>query len=253
METEGILLKKYPIKSYDENLVFFTKDFGRIQLFSFGSRSPKSSRRFLLSRRDFLTIHAQRFKGYYQLKQLNLLKRNDFLDDANNTVSYETFFFMLKIIYQILPGGSRDLEMYRLLNAIAAGNFLKPPDRGQKIITILSLLKCIGIYPYFSNCGYCHKPDHLNKPCSDTYTYDTTLGQFYGLSCPSTPKLSPKKIKYILSYEQDLFFLNQFYSNFKIEESCLVNSLHSLNLTDQNSSVEHPLYKLSAQIMESRF
>ena len=234
IQTQGILLRKTPIKEYDEHLVFFTKHFGKIDIYSFGSRSPKSARRQLLAMRDFLVIECQQIRGCYQLKQLTILKKNDFLA---NKLAYNLFFSMLKII-NAFSNRFMDVEVYNFIFFVSTPDFFNDAGAGQTIIIHLSLLKCLGEYPYFSECAEC------GKTCSESYRYDLASRQYWGLNCSNNNNNN------ILLNQDDIIFLNQFYLSFKVNETFFFQALKKLNqISLQNSQKVEKLVNLTSHLI----
>ena len=215
---------------YDEHLVFFTKDYGKIHLHSFGSRSPKSSRRRHLAKRDFLVIEGQSLKGRYQLKQLELLKQNDFLE---NHLAYELFFLALKTI-DATPELFRDSHIYQSLVALASPAFFQEPHKVlHKIVIYLTLLKGLGTYPYFSQCGQC------GKTCRDPYTYHLDTEEYYGAPCRGGKEGIPLG-------KNEILFLNRFYEGFKNETNFFIQAVREL---DKKAIQKDPLEMLSSKLL----
>ncbi len=218
IKTEGILLRKNSVKEYDEHLVFFTKDFGKIHMHAFGSRSPKSSRRHFLSKRDFLIISCEKIRGGYHLKQLEILKKNDFLE---NVAAYRLFFSMLKVI-DSFSDRFIDAEVYHLIFSISMTAFFSEVRHQQTIIIYLSLLKCLGVYPYFSECSGC------GELCSESYRYDLEMRQYFGIHCLKDSKEQKEKPSALL-IKDDIIFLNQFYLSFIVTPDFFIKALNKLN------------------------
>ena len=114
--TEGILLKRYAQREYDEVLVFFTKKYGKIKLYAFGIKSPKSRRSRLLSSFHWLMLSYKIKKGRMELISLNRKEENDFLNDLKK---FNYFLSILKIINDILPDEIPEPGLYNFIRCLA--------------------------------------------------------------------------------------------------------------------------------------
>ncbi|MBN8218185.1 MAG: recombination protein O N-terminal domain-containing protein [Spirochaetes bacterium] len=80
LETRGLLLSRKPVGEYNERVSFYTRERGVLHAASFGSRSPKSRRRALLSGYDWLTIGLTEEGQGWRLEHLTLLRKNPFTE-----------------------------------------------------------------------------------------------------------------------------------------------------------------------------
>lgn len=70
----GFVLKEEPIKEYDKRLTILTKELGKIIVYSFGSRRPKSKNLNTTSIYAYTTFTIIENKGFYNLKEAEVKK-----------------------------------------------------------------------------------------------------------------------------------------------------------------------------------
>jgi len=145
LQTKGILLKRELIKIYDERITFFTEDFGKLILYSFGSKSSKSMRNKLLSSYDWLWIDFQKKKSNVTLKELKLLKKNSFLQDLKK---FHFFLSKLKLLYDIYPPFHPEPDLYALLWFTSHEKFMSDYSQTDEMIFDLFFLKMLGGFPF---------------------------------------------------------------------------------------------------------
>ena len=152
--TNAIVLKKIPFGNYDEKILFFTKDFGKILLMSYGSRSPRSRRRILLHSLDFIKIYFNNANSeYYLLEKVELIFCNSYL--LQGTKNYLIFSNFLKKILQVFPlqeVATKDSNSFFILFYFLIKNYSLQKCKNTKVLFFMlhfSLLKFLGIFPYF--------------------------------------------------------------------------------------------------------
>ena len=152
--TDAIVLKKIPFGNYDEKILFLTKDFGKILLMSYGSRSHRSRRRVLLHSLDFIKIYFNNANSeYYLLEKVELIFCNSYL--LQGTKNYLIFTNFLKKILQVFPlqeVATKDSNSFFILFYFLIKNYILQKCKNTKVLFFMlhfSLLKFLGIFPYF--------------------------------------------------------------------------------------------------------
>jgi len=158
--TLGILIRRDSQADYNEKILFWTKHFGKLKLYSFGSRSSRSSRNKMLKSYDWLKIAFTRKGKSSELNTLELYRKNDFLSDLT---SYHFFLESLKQIDRVLPDGIRDDAIFKLLYLYSRSEFQVKEKEISRFLFSFALLQITGFFPFFNGCRQC------SKLCSPVY------------------------------------------------------------------------------------
>ncbi len=149
LNTRGVLLSRSPIREFDEQVLFFTEDLGKCSALSFGSRSPRSTRRMHLARYDWLEIGLTKSRDGWNLKTLSLWEKNDFLEDDDKA---NAFLTCLKTIRDLFATEEGDPETIRQIFSWLRSVFISPNRKESpenlSLIFHLGLLVISGTYPF---------------------------------------------------------------------------------------------------------
>lgn len=149
VRTRGVLLSRSPLREYDEQVQFFTEDLGKISALSFGSRSPRSTRRMHLAGYDWLDIALAQSREGWNLKGLALWQKNIFLEDTEKA---EAFLNSLKTLRDQFAADHTDPatigQTFLWLRSVFQSENASLSPSTLELLFHLGLLVILGIYPY---------------------------------------------------------------------------------------------------------
>lgn len=142
-KTEGLLLKRQALSTYDERLHFYLADRGFFSLHSFGSRSPKSRRAAALSRLALFELHYEQAKNKasFELKSLDIVE--DFLPSFNEE-RYRMLAGMIEVLER-MKGRVQESDLIQLFGNIQCT--CRGKEKSQ-LILLLAVLAIEGQFPY---------------------------------------------------------------------------------------------------------
>ncbi|HMB01231.1 MAG TPA: DNA repair protein RecO [Spirochaetota bacterium] len=215
---KGIVLLREDRKEYDELVTFFSREMGIINLYAFGSRSPRSFRGRNLSSFNWLELSYSVQKGIYLLESLQVLKKNDFLQKNNMFYCLSEF---LKLIRKYLPFKVQEKDLFDALFLLADKDTMLSIKENSLLLFRLVLLKSLGIFPCFYRCACC------GKTCSLQYQYDFSRQAYIGLNC-LTHDQSGQQLPV-----DSLLFLNYFYQEITMNRNFFIYCSSVLNSAEQ--------------------
>lgn len=198
--SEAILLKKIPFNNYDEKLFFFTKEFGKILLLSYGSRSNRSRRKKILSSLDFIKIYFISQNRYFILQKIESIYSNSYL--LKNTKSYLTFTNFLKKLLLTLPLQeitSKDFNFFFIIFFFFIKNYINLKKENTKLLFFIldfALLKYLGIFPYFHNIKKAKLKNKFNNHLNSQIKNQKKINQLYFFLEKLTQIIQKKNKKY---------------------------------------------------------
>ena len=192
---QGILLKRIQLKEYDEKLIFFTDKMGKVMLFSYGSKSPRSRRRMALTMPALLKITYEKKGNHLTLKELERIKligeRNEgnkktlagaqmspanTIGDGKVSDGEIRFQKFLRLIRDFLPFEAIDDDLFAVVKSLIFQNVASYPGAFLDLILPALLLTQQGILPRLSHCCLCQ------KTCSEIY-FVLQDGNLIGETC----------------------------------------------------------------------
>lgn len=157
VETEGIILKTQKYKEYDEIIVAFTKNYGKVRMFAKSSKKIKSP---LLSGTQLfgytkLVINLR--DNGSNLYEANIIK--SFYDFSTNLSKYYLASYIVELLDKLQVENQTDSRLFnRTLNLFYA--IVEYEDiKLMRIIFELFLIESIGIRPITDKCGICNSKD----------------------------------------------------------------------------------------------
>lgn len=165
LTSKGIVLHEMPIGDHDKRLIVLTKDFGKITIFSKGSRRMTS--RVLANSQLFAYSDMEIYKGKtsYNLSSGDLIKSFHHLRDDMVKLSYG--MFVLEFTDYITQEGMNNHELMQLvlktLQVLEHGEIAP-----RLVIQIFQLKACayIGYTPWVTDCIRCgevHEPMYFSS------------------------------------------------------------------------------------------
>ncbi|BBM89609.1 hypothetical protein COTS27_01315 [Spirochaetota bacterium] len=180
LETPAIILTREEIKTYDEKLTIFTKKLGKVIVFSYGSRSPKSQRRNLFRKPTWLKVGLENKATAITLRHAHALRTILCPLGHSDILLFQE---LLKWVYYVTPFASQELLLYSLLETLTQKKILDFPPAYKSLLYPISILKIIGELPASEYCHACQ------TQCSEFYT-PTLEETFIGTTCSHiTPQL----------------------------------------------------------------
>ena len=198
-KTLAILLKREAMKDYDEHLIFLTRRHGIVSLASFGSRSPKSLRGKLLSQTHLLDLEIEGPPHRRRMRDLHVVRRNEFLGDLN---AFYIYLDALKWVMRLMPPNASEKHLFDLFERITFPGFFLPAGEVERQIIYLSMLRILGVFPYFNGCSVC------GRECSATYSFSPSERMYIGNRCHPGPKRT------LELNSKTIDCLNRFYTTF---------------------------------------
>ncbi len=195
--TEGIFLKKEIYRKYDEVVHLLTRDYGKITLISFGSRSLRSRKRYFLASLFWLNIEIEVRGGLNILKELQAVKKINF--GGSGYLDFIAFGDLLKSATTLMIKSVPDEEVYELLKFLSR-DFIAPLNLDfKKFLYPFALLKEWNAIENFQSCAVCR------SICSQQFVFRND--QFMGYEC--LEKKNPQETLLTLN---SLFFYKYFYN-----------------------------------------
>lgn len=210
--TKSFLILRENISLYDEKVLFFTEKEGLLNIYSFGSRSPKSTRGRALSKLALFEIQ------YTFLKKRCSLVSADPLEDYPLPPS--PFFLWyhqenLKIVRKVLFSKINDQRVWSLTLLFSVSPMWSEKSSDFcHFLFLYSMLYLAGNYPWFERCDIC------GKLCSEHYFFDEANSRFIGSSCFHSREV--EAIPQVLLSERtveriSLLYLNSLYQRMNFE------------------------------------
>jgi recombinational DNA repair protein (RecF pathway) len=210
-KTIGLVIQRNPMGEYNERILLLTLQFGIISVISFGSRSPKSSRRAILAYYDWLLLTIKEKRKSYELISASVYKKNAILTDVQ---IYSFFLTAVRIQKDFVPYNEPVIEYFKLLYIFSRPSILSLSHSIPAFLYTFSILKLQGLFPYFSGCSSC------GKMCSDEYTFSTSSLTYAG-ECTENNST-------IALHSSALIYLNSFYNRFSLSINFFIKELHFL-------------------------
>lgn len=151
------MIKRQVFGEYNEKLTFFTDSLGKVIFYSYGSKSPRSSRRALLAYPALLEVVFEKKSNLLKLLEL---KRIVSLWDEKNQQS--GFVKLLPHIDKHLPLNSIDGELFSLLKHFFQLKIIAMEKDFLDLVLLANLLKHLGLIGLDFSCEKCKKLCHQN-------------------------------------------------------------------------------------------
>ncbi len=197
--TEGITLEKKPFREYDETVFFLTKNYGKLELVSFGSKSPRSKRRYFLTQPYWLQLEIETKGDLITLKDLKEIDKINYQE--NDYQDFMLFQELLKNATRLIPHRIVDEEIYDLLRFLSQDRITALPLAFKKFLFAFSLLQEWNGAEAFNSCSYC------KSLCSTKFYYIKEKG-FIGNNC--LKKLTLTSFRRLPFSLEGLFFYKEF-------------------------------------------
>jgi DNA repair protein RecO (recombination protein O) len=157
-QSEGIVLRTYPLNDGDKVAVVLTKDFGVVRGFAKGARKLKSK---FGSSLEPLTVAQFNFflKEHHETVRLDKAElQQSYFNAASKDSTLELITYWTELILEFLPPYMPEERVYRMLKAclkVLTDN----PDNFQTITCYFEvwLLKLAGFFPDLSKCKGCNR------------------------------------------------------------------------------------------------
>lgn len=232
--TEGILLKREPIKDFNEKLIFFTRDLGKIVIYAFGTRSINSIRGKILGVFEWMNLELEKTKERYVLKDISPLIK----DDSEPHWQDKDFVLDLTKVFSELipkiPFEAKAEDLYRLLKILTSNPVAKYP-RSYRVFSFYHSILCeLGIMPDWSGCEMC------GEYCSANYRFEFTDGAYttVGVDCPNAPKPSQRlRVDEIILRLEELYFLHYATIRYEPQLDFLNTTFESIKKISQSDYV----------------
>jgi DNA repair protein RecO len=111
--TKAFVLKSYPIKEADKNLILLTEDLGVIHATAMAARKGESKMR--QSVQDFSSINAAVVSGRAGWRMTNVAFVNNFYQDIKNETLRESLCRIFTLIERLVAGEDSDPELFKIV------------------------------------------------------------------------------------------------------------------------------------------
>lgn len=178
--TEAIILRKQDIRETSLQVVFYTRDFGKIRGLIKGVRGPRGplgyqAQVFTLNK---IVFYSSKRTGMHTVSQCDLL---DFFGTIREDIlktGYACYF--VELVNALTEEKDKNEEIFNLL--LSSLGFLKSETNPNTISRILEikLLMISGFMPRFDRCVLCSRPINFNEASFDKIKFSYKSG---GLIC----------------------------------------------------------------------
>lgn len=154
LKTKGIVLHEMPIGEHDKRLVVLTKDYGKLTVFSKGSRRMTS--RYLSVSQLFAYSEMVLYQGKssYNLSSAQLIRPFHHVRDDMEKLAYG--MFVLEFTDYVSQEQMTNHQLMQLV--LKTLQVLEKEDAKAKLIALIFQLKAcayMGMTPWVTDCGQC--------------------------------------------------------------------------------------------------
>ena len=196
IETEGLILKSYPLSEADKIIYCFTRQSGLIKAVARNARRLKSRlsghlEPFTLAD---LTFFEREERELVSIREVELQNSKFYL--SHNLAAFTTLSYFAELLLEFLPPHEANEKMYRMARSVfGAISDKTEANAWVKLYFEIWLLRLAGFLADWQYCGDCGR----NIGLDETTVFENN-SRFYCLNCRNMPRnsLTPQDRRILL-------------------------------------------------------
>lgn len=158
IETEGLILKSYPLAEADKIIVFLTEQQGLVRGVAKGAKRLKS--RFGGALEPFsivdLTYFQKEERELVSLRQIELKK--SFFENASDPLFLQKFAYLAELLVEFAPPQEPNERLYRMAR-VCLETAAEHPENLESLALYFEiwLLRLAGYLPFWDKCNNCRR------------------------------------------------------------------------------------------------